>query len=107
MTKKQIDNYVIISITKVNNSNRKEIISLLPNLNEDDWKNQDYDFWKKYREEFTSMINEQNKKKKKSPENIYKMAKKIGIKPTARYFEIEPSQVRYYVKKYEIDKKDL
>lgn len=74
---------------------------MLPNLNEDDWKNKDYDFWKKYREEFTNAISEQNTSIEKTPENIYKMAKKIGIKPTARYFNIEPVQVRYYVKKVE------
>lgn len=74
---------------------------MLPNLNEDDWKTKDYEFWKKYREEFTSLINEQNTSLEKTPENIYKMAKEIGIKPTARYFGIQPVQVRYYVKKVE------
>ena len=36
-----------------------------------------------------------------TPENIYRMAKEKGIKPTARYFDVYPSQIRYYVKKYE------
>lgn len=76
-------------------------MSLLPNLNENDWKNQDYIFWKKYREKLTSLIFEHNKMLEKTPENIYNMAKEIGIKPTARYFGIQPVQVRYYIKKIE------
>ena len=39
-----------------------------------------------------------------TPENIYNMAKEKGIKPTARYFNVYPSQIRYYVKKYENEK---
>ena len=44
---------------------------------------------------------DKSNKLNRSPENIYNMAKRSGVKPTARYFEITPSQVRYYIKKIE------
>ena len=47
------------------------------------------------------MIKEDKEKLEKTPDNIYKLAKEIGVKPTARYFDIQPSQVRYYIKKLE------
>jgi hypothetical protein len=61
----------------------------------------DYEFWKNYRIILTQIIHELEKKEKieKTPENIVMMAKEQGVKPTARYFEIQPSQVRYYIKK--------
>lgn len=62
--------------------------------------NNKIEYWKKYREELTKEIME-NINIEKTPENIYEMAKKIGIKPTARYFDIYPSTVRYYVQKIE------
>lgn len=73
----------------------------LPKLKPDDYLNGDYKFWKNYRRILTQIIREQEKQEKleKTPENIIMMAKEQGIKPTARYFEIQPSQVRYYIKK--------
>ena len=61
-------------------------------------KNQ-YDFWKNYRKELTSAINNNEEKLEKNSQNIVLMAKKIGIKPTARYFNISPTTVRNYMKK--------
>lgn len=74
----------------------------LPKLEPTDYLNKDYEFWKNYRIILTKIIEEQEKQVKieKTPENIVKMAKYQGVKPTARYFEILPSQVRYYMKKY-------
>lgn len=73
----------------------------LPKLKPNDYLNKDYEFWKNYRIILTQIINEQEKQTKveKTPENIVKLAKEQGVKPTARYFGIQPSQVRYYVKK--------
>lgn len=75
----------------------------LPKLEPDDYLNKGFEFWKEYRIALTELILEQENQKQleKTPENIYKKAKKIGIKPTARYFNIQPSQVRYYVRKIE------
>lgn len=77
----------------------------LPKLKPDDYLNGDYEFWKNYRRILTQIIHEQEKQEKleKTPENIIMMAKEQGIKPTERYFEIQPSQVRYYIKKYSGD----
>lgn len=73
----------------------------LPKLQPDDYLNGDYEFWKNYRIILTQIIHEQEKQEKleKTPKNIIMMAKEQGVKPTARYFGIQPSQVRYYVKK--------
>lgn len=73
----------------------------LPKLQPDDYLNRNYEFWKNYRIILTQIIHEQEKLEKleKTPKNIAMMAKEQGVKPTARYFEIQPSQVRYYVKK--------
>lgn len=73
----------------------------LPKLKSNDYLNKDYEFWKNYRIILTQIINEQEKqiKLEQTPENIVKLAKEQGVKPTARYFDIQPSQVRYYVKK--------
>ncbi len=75
----------------------------LPQLNENDYIEKDCEFWKNYRKELTKLINKETSKIEKTTENIYNLSKEIGIKPTARYFNIEPSQVRYYIKKYEKD----
>ena len=58
----------------------------------------DYDFWKNYRRNLTESLGE-DKKIEKTVENIAQMAKEIGIKPTARYFDISPASVRNYMKK--------
>ena len=58
------------------------------------------EYWKKFRKELTKNIIVTTDLEK-TPENIYNMAKKIGVKPTARYFDIYPSTVRYHIKKFE------
>ena len=73
----------------------------IPKLNKDDYLKKDQMFWKDIRIKITKTINEPEEKIEKNKENIYKMVKEIGIKPTARYFNIQPSQVRYYIKKIE------
>lgn len=77
----------------------------LPKLQPDDYLNGDYGFWKNYRITLTKIIHEQEKLEKleKTQKNIIMMAKEQGVKPTARYFGIQPSQVRYYVKKQKRD----
>lgn len=66
--------------------------------------NNDYEYWYNYRVKLTnnlkkekSIIYKDDNEKKKA---IAEMAKEIGIKPTARYFNIEPSSVRYWLNKY-------
>lgn len=76
-------------------------MSELPILNSDDYLTQGAEFWKNYRINLYNIIKEGEVILPKTPENIYKKAKEIGVKPTARYFGIYPSQVRYYVKKFE------
>ena len=70
----------------------------LPKLEEDDYLKKDFNFWKKYRELLYEEIKRQEKEDKinKTPENIVEMAESIGVKATARYFDITPSSVRYY-----------
>lgn len=75
-------------------------------LASDDYLNQNYDFWKNYRldliKEVESEIKEEEEEPlEKTPENIVYLSNKIGVKPTARYFNILPSTVRYYKKKIE------
>ena len=62
----------------------------------------DYDFWKNYRQSLYKIIKEQESEERlpKTPKNIIEMAEKNGIKATARYFNIDPSSVRYYIKKF-------
>lgn len=74
---------------------------MLPKLKKDDYLKQGYEFWKDYRESLTAELNKQETELEKNPENITKKAKEIGIKPTARYFDMSPASVRYYVRKYE------
>ena len=66
-------------------------------------ENQNYKYWKEFREGLYRLIkkSECEEKIEKTHENIYKMAKKSGVKPAARYFSIEPKTVRYYIKKFE------
>lgn len=71
----------------------------LPHLEKDDWKNKGADFWKDYFDILSEKLFISSEKIPKTAENIFDMSNKIGIKPTARYFNIEPSQVRYYRKK--------
>ena len=61
--------------------------------------NNDFSYWQNYRKQLTNNLKEPKEKVKKTPENIIAMAKEIGIKPTARYFNIDPKQVRIYIKK--------
>lgn len=75
----------------------------LPELQPKDYLEKDYDFWKNYRIQLTEIIKKEEHEDKldKNPINIIMLAKTRGIKPTARYFNIEPSQVRYYIRKYD------
>lgn len=75
----------------------------LPILKPDDYLTQSAEFWKEYRITLYKIIKEkeQEVQLEKTPRNIYEKAKEIGVKPTARYFNIQPSQVRYYIKKIE------
>lgn len=73
----------------------------LPILKSDDYLTKGFDFWKNYRINLYNIIKQEDEILPKTPENIYRKAKEIGIKPTARYFNIYPSQVRYYIKKFE------
>ena len=63
--------------------------------------NDEFEYWKKYRENLTNILKKDDVKLEKNPDNIIKMSKEVGIKPTARYFNITPSQVRYFLKKYD------
>ena len=78
---------------------KDELVSLKP----DDYLNKGYDFWKDYRMALYIIIMQDESKEKleKTPENIYMLAKRDGVKPTARYFNMVPSSVRYYIKKFE------
>ena len=75
----------------------------LPELGPDDYKDKDAQFWQEYREILYEQIKEKEREKKleKTPENIYSKAMEIGIKAAGRYFDIQPSQVRYYIRKVE------
>jgi len=71
----------------------------LPTLEKDDYLNKDATFWKEYRKNLYVLINKKEEKLEKTPENVIKMANEIGIKPTARYFNISPASVRYNLNK--------
>lgn len=62
----------------------------------------EYEFWKTYRKDLMKKL-ENQPIIEKTPISIAKLAKEIGIKPTARYFHIAPNTVRYYVKKEMFD----
>lgn len=68
----------------------------IPKLNKDDYLNHDEEFWMNVRKELTKELFSKEDKLEKTPENICKLANEIGVKPTARYFNIQPKQVRYY-----------
>ena len=70
---------------------------ILDKLSEKDYLNKDDIFWKNYRKKLTESLND-DQKIEKTIENISSMAKEIGIKPTARYFDISPAIVRNYIK---------
>ena len=65
----------------------------------DDHPKDEYAFWMNYRKKLTCAINSNEEKLEKNSHNIVKLAKEIGIKPTARYFNISPATVRSYMKK--------
>lgn len=63
-------------------------------------------YWMEFRKELTNQLKEANDKKDLSQYNkderpiiIVNMAQKIGIKATARYFNITPKTVRYWLNK--------
>lgn len=66
--------------------------------------NNDYNYWYDYRVKLTNELKKENnivyKNDEEKKKAIVKMALEIGIKPTARYFNIEPSSVRYWLNKY-------
>ena len=80
-------------------------MSLNELMKDENFKNK-YNNAKKQYNDLLKIINDETKVQKieKTTENIYKMAKKNGIKSTARYFNIYPSTVRYHIKKYENSK---
>lgn len=57
--------------------------------------NKDEEYWRKYRQELTKklLVTEVIEK---TPDNIYELAERIGVKATARYFNISPKTVRYW-----------
>ena len=65
------------------------------------------EYWRKFRQELTSKLKENDKLKNKDDyndkiersESIINMAKQIGVKATARYFNITPKSVRYWLNK--------
>ena len=59
-----------------------------------------YDYWREFRLYLTSVIKEPDLEIEKTTENIYNMYIKSGLKSTARYFNIQNSQVLYHVKIY-------
>lgn len=71
----------------------------LPILEKDDYLTKGSKFWKEYRQSLYKFINQEEERLEKTQENIVRMAKEIGIKPTARYFNISPSTVRYNINK--------
>lgn len=71
----------------------------LPTLEKDDYLTKGAAFWKNYRKSLYAFVNKKEEKLDKTPENITKMAEDIGIKPTARYFNISPASVRYNINK--------
>lgn len=66
--------------------------------------NNDYKYWYNYRVKLTNNLKKEKnivyKDNDEKTKAIVKMAKEIGIKPTARYFNIESSSVRYWLNKY-------
>ena len=64
-------------------------------LKKADYLNQDYEFWKSFRIQLSNSI-DNNPKIEKTIDNVIEMAKKIGVKPTARYFNFSASTVRNY-----------
>ena len=67
--------------------------------------NNDYNNWKNFRIYLTDLINIEEEKIEKTTHNIYNMYLKSGLKSTARYFNIQNSQVLYHVKKYKDENK--
>lgn len=57
------------------------------------------EYWKNYRKKITEQLKEERIYDKTDKQAIIKMASQIGIKPTARIFNISPSSVRCYLKK--------
>lgn len=77
-------------------------------LNKNDYLEKDATFWEDFRKKLYQSISDQEQEEKieKTPKNIVMLAQQRGVKPTARYFNIEPSQVRYYIKKLEKEKEN-
>ena len=75
---------------------------ILPDLKPNDYLTKDENFWREYRQTLTKLIQKEKNKPKleKTPKNILKMLETHGVKFTARYFDVYPSQIRYYRDKY-------
>ena len=78
----------------------------LSELMKDENFKRNYDKAKSQYEELLKIIKEEEIKLEPTTDNIYQMAIKNGIKPTARYFNITPATVRYHVKKYNNENKE-
>ena len=72
--------------------------NFLPELKKDDYLKKDDNFWKNYRESLYKVMKKQEKEEQlpKTPENVVKLAERIGVKAAARYYNIQPISVRYY-----------
>ena len=62
--------------------------------------NNDYNYWKKIREDLNKILKDEGKKMEMTPKTVYELSNKIGIKASARYFNVSPSTIRYYIEKY-------
>ena len=62
--------------------------------------NNNYQYWKKIREDLTNLLKENIESIEMTPKNVYELYKKIGVKATARYFNVSPSTIKYYLEKY-------
>lgn len=61
----------------------------------------EYEYWKNYRKQITGNLKKEQYYDKENKQLVAEVATKIGVKPTARMFNISPSSVRYYLRKKE------
>ena len=96
-------NFYFCYIYKYKNSRCYKLDKIvIPKIASDDYLHKSAEFWKNYRELLWKKIKEEELNPvEKTEENIINLAQQIGIKATARYFNITPSTVRYYINKEE------